>query len=95
MIRNYALTFAAVTLRLYLTFAFIVKLPFEVSYSFLKKRDQEAFEHASKVIAALAQKHLGAMMYAHSYLDADNTANDLQRSDDEVSGMDRTLLAPS
>jgi len=38
-----------------------------------------------------SKKHLGAMMYAHSYLDADNTAKDLQRSDDEMSAMDRDI----
>jgi len=32
MIRNYSLTFAAVTLRLYLPLAFLLGIPFELSY---------------------------------------------------------------
>jgi hypothetical protein len=35
-----------------------------------------------------SRKHVGAMMYASSYLDADNTAKDLQKSDEEMSDMD-------
>lgn len=35
-----------------------------------------------------SRKHFGAMVYASSYLDADNTAKDLKRSDEEMSDMD-------
>lgn len=35
-----------------------------------------------------SRKHVGARMYADSYLDADNTAKDLKQSDKEMSDMD-------
>lgn len=35
-----------------------------------------------------SKRHFGAMMYARSYLDADNAAKDLKQSDEEISDMD-------